>query len=91
MTVIGVATDVRFLSLTDEVAPIFYSPFARQSDGPTQLVVRLQPGVSAADDAPPAADGARSHVTSLDSRVPFASRAPARRGAARAVARARTG
>jgi predicted permease len=74
-TVIGVAKDVRFMSLTSKLAPIFYSPFARQTDGPTQLIVQLRPGTSAAAARQTIA-AIRTTLTSLDARVAFAAVRP---------------
>jgi len=48
VTVVGVVRDARFMGLTGDLAPIFYSPIAHQTDGPTQLVVQVRPGTSEA-------------------------------------------
>jgi ABC-type antimicrobial peptide transport system permease subunit len=64
--------DARFMGLTGDIAPIYYSPLATQSDGPAQLVVRLAPGTSAAMRRQTMA-AIRGLLTSLDSRVQFAS------------------
>jgi ABC-type antimicrobial peptide transport system permease subunit len=71
-TVIGVVKDARFMGLTGDIAPIYYSPLATQSDGPAQLVVRMAPGPSAAMRRQTMA-AIRGLLTSLDSRVQFAS------------------
>ncbi|AHG87820.1 permease [Gemmatirosa kalamazoonensis] len=71
-TVVGMVKDARFMGLTGDIAPIYYSPLATQSDGPAQLVVRLAPGTSAAMRRQTMA-AIRGLLTSLDSRVQFAS------------------
>jgi putative ABC transport system permease protein len=75
VTIVGVVKDVRFLSLTGEIAPIFYSPLARQESGPAQLIVQLAPGTSAAASRATTA-ALRAMMTGLDARVQFTSVRP---------------
>ena len=71
-TIVGVVKDARFMGLTGDLAPIFYSPLATQEDGPAQLVVRLAPGSSSAARRRTTV-ALRALLTSLDPRVQFAS------------------
>ncbi len=75
VTVVGVARDARFLSLTDELAPLFYTPLARQTSGPTQLLVQLRPGTSPAERRATTI-AVRAAVTSEDPRLTFATVEP---------------
>jgi hypothetical protein len=75
MRIVGVVGDARFMSVTREPAPIFYSAMQPEADGPTTLLVRLRPGADR-DAVRAAAEAVRAAVVASEPRVRFATVAP---------------
>lgn len=64
-TVIGVARDIKYLSLSDENLPFLYRPLAQAYSGDMVLQVRVR------DDTPAMRDAIRSTVQALDRGLPL--------------------
>lgn len=82
--VVGVVSDVRFISAVDAAPPLIYSPLAAQRSGPVTLVVRVAPTVAGGTVA--FVPVVRAAVLAADPRVPFADVAPLATGSLLAAA-----
>jgi predicted permease len=69
MRVVGVVSDVRFLSPTDPAPPLMYHPLTTYRQGPVSLLARVAP--DARGEAAAFVPAVRAAVLGADPRIPF--------------------